>query len=180
MSSHYYGGKVLMKPEVEENAGSDFMEDEGYPFAIPKVYLEGCGEEYYPQIVFDWGDDSVVLVRDKRVLRYTRSSFVELLAKDEEGNIVWMDVRNAPYEDCWGGTYLNEYRNAEEYTIEEYDLEKFEKKKYKVVLEETEKISAREFDYLKDFVDLKTLRNPDEEKCIDAVHETISNDGPAF
>lgn len=164
MSSYCYGGKVEMKPEVEENVGNDFMEDEGYPFAIPKVYLEGCGEQYYPQIVFDWDDDSVVLVRDKSVLRYTRSSFVELLAKDEEGNIVWMDGRNAPYSNCWGGKYLDEERGAIEYSIEEYNLEQSEKTTYKVVLKETSKMTDHDRSYLKEFVDVKNFQMTEEEK----------------
>ena len=164
MSSYYYGGKVEMKPEIEENVGNDFMEDEGYPFAIPKVYLEGCGEQYYPQLVFDWDDNSVVLVRDKHVLRYTRSNFVELLAKDEEGNIVWMDGRTAPYSDCWGGKYLDEERGAIEYSIEEYDLEQSEKKTYKVVLKETSKMDNDDRFRLKEFVDVKNFQMTEEEK----------------
>ena len=179
MSSIYFDKKILMKPEDEKQETNNWG-GFGYPYIVPTVYLYGCGEEYFPQYAFGWGDDSVVLVRGNKVKKYTCTKYTELLAKDEGGKTVWIDGRDAPYADCWGGTYLNKYRNAEEYTIEEYDLEKFEKKKYKVVLEETEKISASDFDDLKDFVDLKTSRNPDEEKCIDAVHETISNDGPAF
>ena len=106
MSSYHYGGQVEMKPVVEENVGNDFMEDEGYPYAIPKVYLEGYTEQYYPQVVFDWSNDSVVLVRDKRVLRYTRSSFVELLAKE----------LGIPYEEVTKsgkGSYINIGRTKE-------------------------------------------------------------------
>ena len=164
MSSYHYGGQVEMKPVVEENVGNDFMEDEGYPYAIPKVYLEGYTEQYYPQVVFDWSNDSVVLVRDKRVLRYTRSSFVELLAKDEEGNIVWMDGRNAPYSDCWSGEYLDEERGATEYSIEEYNLEQSEKKIYKMILEKTSKMTNHDRSCLKDFVDVTDFYMTDEEK----------------
>ena len=56
---------------------------------------------------------------------------LELLAKDEKGEIVWVDCRSAPYSECWDGEYLNEDRVAQEYTVEEYDFEKFEKRKYK-------------------------------------------------
>lgn len=164
MSSYCYGGQVEMKPVVEENVGGDFMQDEGYPYAIPKVYLDGCGEVYNRQYCFNWDDDSVVMVRDKHVLRYTHSSFVELLAKNEEGNIVWMDGRNAPYSDCWGGQYLNEERGAIEYRIEEYDLEQSEKKIYKVLLEETSKMDEDDRFRLKDFVDVKDFQMTDEEK----------------
>jgi hypothetical protein len=124
-----------MNPEPEM-LDRDPMFEEGYPHKVPKVYLEGHGEAYSPQYCFDWDDDSVVLVRDKHVLRYTRSSFVELLAKNEEGEIVWMDGRRAPYSNCWDGEYLNDNRSAYEYTIIEFDLNELKKKKYKVVLEE--------------------------------------------
>ena len=135
MSSVYYGGSIRMNPEPEM-LNRDPMFEEGYPHEVPKVYLEGHGEAYFPQYCFDWDDDSVVLVRDKHVLKYTRSSFVELLAKNEEGEIVWMDGRRAPYSGCWEGEYLDEYRSGHEYTITEYDLDVLKKRKYKVVLEE--------------------------------------------
>ena len=148
MSSCCYGGKVLMKPDVEERNenlidGEDYIED-AYPFSMPKVYLEGHGERYYPQTLFDWDDDSVVIVRDKMVIRYTSSSFFELLAKDENGNIIWVDGRNAPYEGCWKGEYLKEVRPVTEYTINEYNMETGEEKRYKMVLEETKQMNEYE------------------------------------
>ena len=91
MNNNFYGGSIRMIPDVKNKktisvSDEDFdsMFDEGYPHIMPKVYLEGHGEAYFPQYCFDWDDDSVVLVRDKHVLKYTRSSFVELLAKNEE------------------------------------------------------------------------------------------------
>ena len=164
MASIFYGGKVEMKPEIEENVSNNVMEDEGYPYAIPKVYLEGVGEEYYPQTSFSWDDDSVVLVKGNDIIKYTHSNFVELLAKDEEGNIVWMDGRCAPYSSCWDGEYLNEERGASEYTIEEYDLETSRKKKYKVVLAEETPMNDGDRFKLKDFVDVKRFRVTEEEK----------------
>ena len=135
MASFGYGGSVRMNPEVEKE-NFDPMFEEGYPLAMPRVYLNGSGEAYFPQYSFSWSDDSVVMVRDRHVVKYTRSSFVELLAKNEEGEIVWMDGRRAPYSDCWGGEYLNETRPADEYTITEYDLDGMKIRKYKVSLEE--------------------------------------------
>ena len=35
MASYYYGGKVKMKPELKENVGNDYMEDDVYPLAFP-------------------------------------------------------------------------------------------------------------------------------------------------
>ena len=83
MSSVCYRGVIRMNPEFE-NENFDPMIEEGYTHKIPKVYLEGCGEVYNRQYCFNWDDDSVVVVRDKCVMKYTRSSFVELLAKNEE------------------------------------------------------------------------------------------------
>lgn len=156
MSSISYGGSVLLKAEIEERSEYSMGLDE-YPFAIPKVYLDGYGEEYYPQTLFSWADDSIVLIRDKKVVRCTHSKFVELLAKDEDGNIVWMDGRNAPYSGCWDGEYLDEHRNASEYTIEEYNLETKEKKKYKMVLMETSQMNSRDCFHLRGLVDDEDL-----------------------
>lgn len=136
MGSCCCGGKLLMKADENEVAKINAYDMEGYPFKIPTIYLDGAGETYFPQMVFDWSDDSVVLVRGKQVIMYTQSSFAELLAKDEEGNVIWMDGRRAPYAGCWKGEYLDEVRGAVEYTIVEYDLETSKKKKYKVTLEE--------------------------------------------
>ena len=134
MSSVCYGGSIRMNPEIEEEK-LDPMFEGGYPYKVPKVYLEGLGECYFPQRCFDWDDDSVVVIRGKHIVKYTYSSFIELLAKNEEGEVVWMDGRTAPYSGCWGGEYLDEERPAHEYSITEYDLETHKKKEYKVVLE---------------------------------------------
>ena len=156
MSSVCYGGSIRMNPEVEEET-RDPMFEGGYPYSIPKVYLEGRGEVYNRQYCFNWDDDSVIVVRDKRVMKYTRSTFVELLAKNEEGEIVWMDGRCAPYSDCWKGEYLNEERGACEYTVEEYNLESFKKRKYKVVLDEESDLDIWDYRSLSNFVDADKL-----------------------
>ena len=153
MSSICYGGSTRMVPEVETE-DFDSMFDEGYPHKMPTVYLDGWGEVYNRQHCFNWDDDSVVIVRDKRVVKYTRSRFVELLAKNESGDIVWMDGRSAPYSDCWAGEYLNENRGAQEYTIEEYDLETFTKRRYKMVLDEETKLDASDYHSLSAFLHL--------------------------
>ena len=156
MSSICYGGSVHMKPEIEKE-DFDPMFDEGYPHPMPKVYLEGWGEVYNRQYCFNWDDDSVVIVRDKHVMKYTRSTFVELLAKNEEGEIVWMDGRCAPYSDCWKGEYLNEKRGACEYTIEEYNLQTLTKRKCKVILDEETEFDAWDYRSLSNFVDADKL-----------------------
>lgn len=141
MSSVCYGGKIRMQvvEEDEKLINDDYFDLDKYPFAVPQVYLEGCGETYFPQTLFSWDGDSVVVVRNSRIMVYTRSTYVELLAEDENGDIIGVDGRTAPYEDCWGGKYLDEQRGASEYTITEYDYKTLEKRKYKVVSEDVTK-----------------------------------------
>lgn len=156
MASVYYGGSIRMNPEPEM-LNRDPMFEEGYPNEIPKVYLEGYGESYFPQWCFNWDDDSVIVARDKYVVKYTRSRFIELLAKNEAEEIVWMDGRRAPYSNCWNGEYLNEDRPAYEYTITEYDLNELKKRKYKVVLEEDHCLNNWDLESLSKFGIDKTI-----------------------
>lgn len=159
MASITYGGKLLMKAEKNNiNPEDDYMDDyESYPFEEPKVYLDGTRETYYPQYSFSWGDDSVVLVRDTTVIEYTKSSFTELLAKDKDGNIIWVDGRSAPYSDCWDGEYLDETRDGQEFKVTLYDIKTSQKKRYKMVLDETTEFESWDYRRLADFVDEDTL-----------------------
>lgn len=153
MASYCGGGKLCMKPVKTK----DNVYEEEYPYSVPTVYLEGTFETYFPQMVFDWNNDSVVVARDNSVIIYTLADYNELLAKDEDGNVIWMDGRTAPYSGCWNGEYLNEQRYAYEFIINEYDLQKFERKKYKMVLDETSKIDDNEYKYLKNLLDADSL-----------------------
>ena len=47
MSSVCYGGSIRMNPE-SEMLNRDPMFEGGYPFTMPKVYLDGVGESYFP------------------------------------------------------------------------------------------------------------------------------------
>ena len=153
MSSSSYSGSICMNPNLDKQCFDPMYG--GYPHIIPKVFLDGVVTNYYPQNAFSWSEDSVVVVRDKLVLKYMRSSFTELLAKNEKGEVIWMDGRNAPYSTCWGGEYLDEEREAYEYTVEEYNLETFKRKKYKVVLEEDDVIDNGDLHSLYRFLDEK-------------------------
>lgn len=155
MSSAYYSGKVEMKPEIDEQKNTNLSSFEVYPFKIPRICLVGCGEEYFPQIDFSWDDDSIVMIREKSIVKYTQVTFCELLAKDEKGDIVWIDGRTAPYSDCWDGEYLGETRMAQEYAIEEYCLNTLEKKKYKMVVEDVSPMSGGDRSRLAEFIDMK-------------------------
>ena len=50
MGSIFYDGKLLMRPDEENNNSYDF--DFGYPHEVPKVYLYSCGEDYFPHCSF--------------------------------------------------------------------------------------------------------------------------------
>lgn len=154
MASCCYGGVLPLEVDkTNVNCNEDAMGMGEYPFRVPKVYLEGCGESYFPQYCFDWADDSVVLVRGKHMVEYTLSNFQELLAEDEVGDIVWMDGRSAPYSGCWGGEYLGEIRSAQEYTITEYNMDTLEKRQYKVTLDNISKIGTRDLNRVASFMD---------------------------
>ena len=159
MASITYGGKLLMKPEKTNiNLKDDYMDDyTSYPFNEPKVYLDGTCETYHQQLSFSWSDDSVVLVRDTSVVEYTKSSFTELLAKDKDGNIIWVDGRRAPYSDCWDGEYLDETRDGQEFKVTLYDIKTSQKKRYKMVLDETSEFEPWDYRRLANFVDADTL-----------------------
>ena len=148
MSSYLYCGSVRLNPENQkvENENFDPALDGEYPCKVPKVYFEGGVESYFSQY---WDNDSVIVISGKRIVKYTKSSFIEFLAKNEEGESVWMDGRRAPYSGgCWKGAYLNESRQAHEYTITEYDLETYKKKEYKVVPEEEIDIKDSDLSWL--------------------------------
>ena len=159
MASITYGGKLLMKSEKTNiNLKDDYMDDyTSYPFNEPKVYLDGTCETYNPQLSFSWSDDSVVLVRDTSVVEYTKSSFTELLAKDKDGNIIWVDGRGAPYSNCWDGEYLGDTRAGQEFKVTFYDIKTSQKKRYKMVLDETSEFESWDYRRLADFVDEDTL-----------------------
>ena len=72
MSSYCYGGSVRMNPELEE-AERDPMFDGGYPYSIPKVFLEGNGEVYNRQWCFNW--DNQLLIMSNIFEKYTIFNF---------------------------------------------------------------------------------------------------------
>lgn len=155
MSSVYYGGKIEMKPEFEDQKNKNLSSFEEYPFVVPQIYLMGRGEEYYPQDDFSWDEDSIVEIREKSIVKYTKSIFTELLAKDENGDIIWIDGRTAPYSNCWDGEYLNERRMAQEYTIEEYCLHTLERKRYKMKVEDVRPMDEVDRSRLAEIIDMK-------------------------
>ena len=93
MSSICERGYIEFNPNL--NNSYDKEHDEGiyvpsdYPFSVPKIYIEGSCETYYPQIAFDWSDDTVVVAREDFLIKYTKRCYCELLAEDENGNVIY-------------------------------------------------------------------------------------------
>ncbi len=166
MASMVIGGNVRLIPEIKEKVNVENMTDEerewaemmdeyeGYPFIMPKVFLEGIGEEYYPQMNFSWMKDSLIYIRNNVITKYAKSYFTELQAEDAEGNIIWVDGRNAPYSGCWDGKYLGEAREAEEITIDEYDPITLQARTYKVTLERSTKFDENDYKYMQEYFDI--------------------------
>ncbi len=168
MSSTCEYGYTRLIPEPEEafdvGNNEEIYLPPKYPYRVPEVYIEGVGETYYPQIMFDWDESSIIVVNDKLLTKYTKSSYAELLAEDEKGEVIWVDGRNAPYEGCWGGKYLGEARGAQTINIKEINLETLEKKCYKVILESVSTMDLHDFDELVDYIDPNIIKRIDWEK----------------
>ncbi len=162
MSSICEGGYVRFNPDLNDSYDMENEEEvyvpSKYPFSIPKIYLKGFKEDYYPQVLFSWCTDSVIVTNDKILTRYTTSDYFELLAEDENGKTMWVDGRTAPYEGCWKGKYLGEHRRAQEIVVEEFNLETLEKKKYKVTEESTSPMDMRDFYGLEDYIDPNIIK----------------------
>lgn len=162
MSSTYEHGYIEYNPYLNNSYDKEHDEEiyvpSEYPLSIPRVYLEGSCETYYPQIAFGWSDDTIVVARDNFLIKYTKHCYCELLAEDENGNVIWVDGRTAPYSGCWKGKYLNEVRGALSYDIEEFHFDTFEKKTYKVTLDSTSPITVNDLTNLVDYIDPNLIK----------------------
>ncbi len=144
---NYYYGLVSMKADMNK---VDYICDDERSFEIPKVYFNGTGEEN-DETVFSWGDESVLVVKDKQVIKYTESVFSKILLKDEDGKTDWLDGRIADIL----GVDIDDAEDvciSKEYQIEEYDFEKSIKRRYKVVLDETLDIDGDDIREIKNFI----------------------------
>ena len=133
MIRNYYEGSVPMKAEVEKK---DFMSEDEFCYQMPKMYFECTGEVYDSQSVFQWSDDSLIVMKDNYIVKYTESKFRDVLVKDVNGESAWMGCRLA---DVCGFTDQDVEDSIERkrYVVEEYDLDKAEKRTYSVILKRT-------------------------------------------
>lgn len=137
MSSTIYEGMVGMKPEFKNR--HFFSGDDDFTYQIPKVYFECMGECDHSDLAFDYRDDSVMMLKGDRIVRYTERNCYEILMTNLNGRTEWV---NGGLAEClgWDVEYIKDIRPTTIYWVEEFDLSKSEKKRYKVVLESTSKL----------------------------------------
>ncbi len=126
-----------------------------YPGEIPKIFLHGDGVNCYPNSERSWMDDSVILVRNEKVMECCKHYYTEFLVKDDNGNDIWISRLDS---DNVGGIYLGEHRKAESYEIVEYDFSTGKKKKLKVVQEEILECENKDIWKLQDYMDMGTIK----------------------
>ena len=68
MKSISYSGLLHMKP-VEREVGSYSIC--GYPLVVPKIILDGYVDECYQNLAYSSEMDSIVSIRDSRIIMYT-------------------------------------------------------------------------------------------------------------
>ena len=138
MSSNIHSGTIVFVPDLSATG-------EEYPFEIPEVQIEGVAEYYFPQVLFDWDRMSVNVSTKDRVIELHRLSFSELQRFDEDGNEIWENGMDAPYEDPEKGIfYTGRTRPGEAYRLEVTDPKTGRKRVYKCVLESTEGCDGEE------------------------------------
>lgn len=160
MNNIYANERLALKVDDSKTNTNDKDKDflKQYPLPMPRLFLDRTCYKNHSKNGLNWESDTTILVKDKSVWEYTQTNFSELLVEDQDGDIVWIDGREAPYSDDWDGQFLNEERPAQEYTILEYGLENSEKREYKISLEDTSPICELDCYRLTDFVEEEILK----------------------
>ena len=105
----------------------------------PKVYFESWNDPY-EGLAPD--EDSVIVVRDKYITKYTRLKCAKCRTENEVSEITYGDVMT----DCSENRdYFEDLNNCYEYAVEEYDTKTYRKRKYKVILEQEEEVSIEDY-----------------------------------
>ena len=136
MSGQFYQGVVPMRPEVEK---SDFVGDDELTYQMPRIGFDCAGEVYESESAFAWHEDSLFMMKENRIVKFTEYNSHNVLLTDLDGQTNWVEGRLA---DCMGFLVedTDEVQNTRSYWIEEYDLDKLEKRKYKVTLDSSSAI----------------------------------------
>ena len=133
---------TVQQPHDEYNSYYDV--DQGYPFDIPKVTLEGSGETYPYQPIRDWKTDSVIIKRGNIVYEYCRRLRTEVQMTSPSGEEKWVREEDFPSEEDFfkaqeeGWQCSDERRDVQSFEVIEYDLEKKTKKTYACKLQNEE------------------------------------------
>lgn len=143
MISTNYFGTVPMVPEL---AKIDFFsgDDDVTSLDVPTMYFDGWRDLYEEEPGYDWILDSVIMIKDHHVTKFTESTCNEMLLECEDGESRWINGVTAQVV----GADITEregIRVLKEYFVEVYDFEKGEKKKGKVVFEDASPMSEYEF-----------------------------------
>ncbi len=140
---------------------------ENYIHMLPKVEKEDLITSKSPEVYFESWDnpyeglapdeDSVIVVRDKYVTKYTRLKCPDNLAEAEDNEITFGDnLMNRCKNSSIGGDF-EDIRASYEYAVEEYDIQTYKKKKYKVILEEEAEASIEDYYAMEYFVGINKL-----------------------
>lgn len=143
-------GVVPMIPEMKK-AYMECSDDDNTLFKVPQMFFDGRRDICEEEPAYNWDLDSVFIIKDKCVVKYTESTTYEVLTKNDDGEPEWLDGKVADIM----GFDIEGYENirvAKAYFIEKYDLEKSEKSKYRVTLEETSSMSQYDYYTLSDFL----------------------------
>jgi hypothetical protein len=120
----------------------------------PEVYFESW-DDPYEGLAPD--EDSVIVVRDKYITKYTRLKCADNLAEPDNKEV---PLGNDLMDHCENSSSLGklkDIRDSYEYAVEEYDIETFKKRKYKVRFEEEAEISVEDYRTMSYFVGINKL-----------------------
>lgn len=145
MGSVCYGGKIKATfPEKKQN-----QYDEGYPFKVPDVTLDGYVDDYLTRWFYSSACDSVIIRRDEEVIEYSKKSYCKVYVNDKDGERL-CDFNEVPKDYIWDQT--TDIVDVDDYFVKEYDLKNHKVKKYKMVLDKEENMTEYE---LKQYCDYK-------------------------
>ena len=163
MYRQFYEGLVSMKPEMEKK---HYICDDETAYPIPMVAFECAGETSENPSGFDWSQDSVIMYRNNRIIKFTEYISNDVIVVDENGEKVCMEGRTADF--CgWQISDVMDSTQTKRYQIEEYDLDKSEKRKYKITLEDSSPLDITDDYYVRKYVDLNKDYKKEEYVLID-------------
>ena len=152
MNKCFYSGSVPMKPEMDKMDFFGEYIDYDISYQMPKIYFECAGDTYDSKSSLEWSDNSLIVVKDNCIVKYTESKFSDVLVKDVDGKSDWLECRVA-------NVYGFEEEDVEDsverkrYTVEEYDLDKSEKRSYSVILKTSSQLNDIDKSIVQDMID---------------------------